>query len=100
MVNALSTQPVSPSQTSQSTITPHSQLSHALLRSNRKKPSDPHHTPDVFHFQSSDDDIALLSTIHTQHASSSAYAVTANRPPTTTEQQTLARRARRARKPE
>ena len=100
MVNALSTQPVSPSQTSQSTITPHSQLSDALLPSNRKKPSDPHHTPDVFHFESSDDDVPLLRTIHTQHASPSVHAVTENPAPTMTAHQTLPRRALRARKPE
>ena len=57
------------------------------------------HTPDIFHFESSDDDVPLQRTIPTQWAPSSPPA-RENPVLTTTEQQSSPRRALRARKPE
>lgn len=77
----------------------HSQRHAALNPSNESYQSKLYHTPDIFHFESSDDDVPLQRTILTQRMSSSPTAIE-NHNLTTTEKQSPLRRALRARKPE
>ena len=110
MVDAVSTLPASQSPKSQRTRTSvgersstptalHSKRHAASSPSNGSHQSKLYHTPDIFHFESSDDDVPLQRTILTQRVSSSPSA-SENRTLTTIEKQSPLPRALRARKPE
>jgi hypothetical protein len=110
MVDAISILPVSPSPKSQRTRSSregecstheaaHSKPQAASSPSNGRHQFERYHTLDIFHFESSDDDVPLQRTIPTQLVPSSP-AARDNPPPNTIEQQSPPRRALRVRKPE
>ena len=110
MVDAVSTLPESPlpksprtrsseGERSSTSTSPHSKRQAASSPSNVTHQSKLHQTPDIFHLESSDDDVPFERTIPMQQGSSSPIA-RENPSLTTTEQQPHLRRALRARRPE
>ena len=98
IVGTVSTHLVSPLPKSRSSTSkaPHSKRQSPSNGRNQYKV---HSTPDIFHFESSDDDVPLQRTIPAQRVPSSPAARDIHAP-AYTEQQSPPRRALRARKPE